>query len=311
MGLDGNLFLPTLASIPSSQSAVMPEAQAIATPAAPLTSVPHPATLPPGEGRLAAIDYWLRSGRDPHQPAPHAHEGEDDESTWALVLPTTADLLGVALDLGAEANRPVFVSGPQGGGWVPPSLMVLAGPLEEAAAKIRKLKAQDMGLEWEWHARWPGRDRFGDAAIHLIVSAQFSDASVKPKLAEAAIRDLIDETIANQAGLILMRDSQGRTALHRALELQRLEVAAVLLQGATQAQAQALDHRGRSPLHVLAENPGAPRDYLPLVRQLVSHGTLWDAPDNEGVTAAQRLDASVGEVERDAWRNLVQRTSTR
>jgi hypothetical protein len=260
-----------------------------------------------------ALEAWLRSGCDPHL-APESDENApsgDDQTPWALVLPTTADLLGLALDRGAEAHRPVFVSGPEGGGHVPPVMAVLAGPLDEAAMKIRKLKEQDEEIVWA--KRWPGHDRFYDAAIHLIVTAQFADPSIKQKLAETAILGLIDETLANQNGplLILMRDHEGRTALQRALELQRLEVAETLLRGATQAQAQALDHHGRSALHTLAEHPTSPRECLPLVRTLMSHGAAWDLPDAEGVTPAQLLERAGKPEERDAWNQLVQRTSLR
>lgn len=279
------------------------------------TVVRHPAGLT-GDSLKDSLDFWLRSGRDPHeQPpitqGPQATPGpeRDDQSPWALLLPGSVDVLSVALDLGAEANRPVFIPGPQGGGHASPAMVVVAGPLDEASAKIRKLKAQDADVRWD--GRWPGHDRHGDALIHLIVSAQFSDPSIRIKLAEAAICDLMDETLGSYPSFLLMRDAQGRTAVMRALELQRVEVATSLLSTATQAQAQAIDHQGRSALHTLAAHPLTPRECLPLVRTLVAHGASWDAPDVQGVTAAQLLDKETLDSDRDAWRNLVLRTSQR
>lgn len=276
----------------------------------PPASIVHPA-LVSGDDRLHALEVWLRSGRDPHLAPSEPDSNQNDLSPWALVLPTTSDLVGLALDRGAEAHRPVFVRGPHGGGHVPPVLVVLTGPLDEAAVKIRKLKEQDEEIVWD--RRWPGHDRFGDAAIHLIVTAQFADTTIKQKLAETAIVALIDETRASQHGalLILMRDQMGRTALQRALELQRYEVAENLLLGAPQAQVQALDHQGRSALHTLAEHPASPRECMALVRTLVSHGASWEQPDAEGVTPATLLARHVRAEERDAWHALVQRTSSR
>lgn len=287
-----------------------------AVPVSPLSEPPlvrHPAGLS-GEALKEALNFWLRSGRDPHQEPPQslmpqmtpaAAAAGGDQSPWALLLAGSVDTLAVALDLGAEAGRPVFVAGPHGGGAVPASMVVVNGPLDEAAAKIRLLKAQDLYMHWD--GRWPGHERNGDAFIHLIVSAQFADPSIRPKLAEAAIRDLIDETLGSQPNLILMRDAMGRTALQRTIEEQRLEVAASLLTTATQAQAQARDHQGRSALHTLAEHPLSPRECVPLVRILVAHGATWDGADAQGMTPAQLLEQNAPSSEIDAWRNLIQR----
>lgn len=270
---------------------------------APLSSaqVPHPATVGPDD-RVQAIETWLRAGRDPHQPFEEGTPSLEDQTPWGLLLPLDADLLGLALDWGAEPQHLVRVNGEL----VPPHLVVLAGPLEEAAAKIRKLKAQ-MPIE-HWDGRWPGAEQQGDAVIHLVTTARFSDPTVKPKLAEKAIQDLLEETVANNTHLILMRDGQGQTALHRALAMQRYEVATTLLQWGPQVQAQARDHHGRSPLHLLAESPGSPREALGVIRALLGHGVRWDAVDDHGVTAAQLVVRQAGDQERDAWLALIQRT---
>lgn len=268
------------------------------------TSTVHPAVTEP-DNRAQAIEAWLRAGRDPHQAPTEARDPLDDQTPWGLLLPMQASLLNLALDLGAEPQRPVRVNG----GWVLPHMVILAGPLEESAAKIRKLKVQVPS--WRWDERWPGATQQGDAVIHLVTTARFSDSTVKPKLAEKAIQDLLEETVGNDTNLILMRDAKGQTGLHRALAMQRYEVAATLLQWGPQVQALARDHQGRSPLHLLAENPGNPREALGVIRTLLSHGIQWDTPDDSGLTPAQIIVRHAGEQERDAWLTVIQRTGAR
>jgi len=274
---------------------------------------PHPGSLPVGADRQAAISQWLTQGFDPHtQPdgqrlEPGQAFDAADQSPWALVLlEGTSAHLGEALAAGAELGRPVGIGA---GGWVHPTLAILSGPLEEAGLKLRQLKAAAAG-PITLTGRWPSGVRRGDALIHLLVTASFSDqVDLKPALAEKYIVDLIEDIMGTRPDIALMRDRGGAIPLHRALAMGRYEVAQRLLQVAPRAQAAAKDHQGNGAFHALVQGGWNPA-FQGVARTLGSHGASWHLANARGVSA---LDEALNHVEDNneavMWRNLAQRTS--